>query len=115
MLRLMVRILPIFGKDPRRWGRNGDIDLASLAFEEFPTHASIDFTAVIDRRAEASICHASQGGSAMIRGLMGWATRLMGRKETFMALTHRPSRLRKGPVCRYYGSGLLKEQPLLFT
>jgi LmbE family N-acetylglucosaminyl deacetylase len=84
MLRLMVRMLPLFGKDPRRWGRNGDIDLASLAFEDFPTHAFIDFSAVIDRRAEASICHASQGGSAMIRGVMGWAMRLAGRKETFM-------------------------------
>jgi LmbE family N-acetylglucosaminyl deacetylase len=83
-LRLVVRLLPIFGKDPSRWGRNGDINLAELANVNFPVHALIDFSAVGPQKAAASICHASQGGRAMSTGLMGWAMRLAGQRETFM-------------------------------
>ncbi|HSO27469.1 MAG TPA: PIG-L family deacetylase [Anaerolineales bacterium] len=83
-LRFVVKILPLFGKDPTRWGRNNDIDLASLAIEDFPMHALIDYRDVRDRKDEASACHASQGGSAMIRGVMGWVMRLAGSKESFM-------------------------------
>lgn len=82
-LRLAVRIMPLFGKDPRRWGRNGDIDLASLANVDFPVHAVVDYKPVMERKVEASECHASQGGSAMVRGLMGWMLRLGGSKETY--------------------------------
>jgi LmbE family N-acetylglucosaminyl deacetylase len=83
-LRWAVRLMPLLGKDPHRWGRNGDIDLAELATEDFPVHARIDFTPVKEQKMEASLCHASQGGSGMIRGLMGWVSRLAGSQETFM-------------------------------
>lgn len=83
-LRLAVRVMPLFGKDPHRWGRNGDIDLASLAVEDFPVHAVIDYRPVIGRKQDASLCHASQGGVGMATGLMGWMMRLAGNKETFM-------------------------------
>jgi LmbE family N-acetylglucosaminyl deacetylase len=83
-LRLMVRILPIFGKDPRRWGRNGDIDLTSLAVEDFPTHAEVDFTPVAAIRAEAAACHASQGGVGMSRGIQGWILNRFRKKESYM-------------------------------
>jgi LmbE family N-acetylglucosaminyl deacetylase len=83
-LRLAVRVLPIFGKDPRKWGRNGDIDLASLALEDFPTHAVIDYRPVSERKAEAAACHASQGGPGMGRGITGWLLRLGSTKEAFM-------------------------------
>src|SRR5512134_1138657 len=29
-LKWAVRLMPLFGKDPRKWGRNGDIDLTDL-------------------------------------------------------------------------------------
>jgi LmbE family N-acetylglucosaminyl deacetylase len=83
-LRWAVRILPLFGKDPHRWGRNGDIDLAELATEDFPVHAVVDYAPVKERKFAASLCHASQGGSAMVRGFMGLVTRLAGSRETFM-------------------------------
>lgn len=83
-LRFAVRIMPLFGKDPRRWGQNGDIDLASLAVDDFPTHAVIDYRPVVGRKMDASICHASQGGVTMQRGLVGWMLRLGGSKEAFM-------------------------------
>jgi LmbE family N-acetylglucosaminyl deacetylase len=83
-LRIAVRLMPIFGKDPRRWGRNGDIDLASLAVEDFPVHAKIDFRSVARKKEEASACHASQDGHRITKGITGWIFRLAEGKETFI-------------------------------
>jgi LmbE family N-acetylglucosaminyl deacetylase len=83
-LRYAVRLMPLFGKNPHKWGRNGDIDLADLAIEDFPVHAEINYKPVSEIKTEASICHSSQGGAAMARGLMGWVMRMGGSKETFM-------------------------------
>lgn len=83
-LRLAVRILPLFGRDPHKWGRNNDIDLVKVAEADFPTHAVVDYGAVAQRKDEASACHASQGGSMMVRGVMGWFMRLFGRQERYM-------------------------------
>jgi LmbE family N-acetylglucosaminyl deacetylase len=83
-LRVMTRIMPIFGKDPRRWGRNEDIDLRSLADVHFPTHARINIRSVADIKREAGACHASQGGIQMRRGVMGFVTRIFGEHENFM-------------------------------
>jgi LmbE family N-acetylglucosaminyl deacetylase len=83
-LRLAVRLMPLFGKNPRRWGRNGDIDLASLAIEDFPVHARIDFRRVARKKEEASACHASQDGHRISKGIMGLIFRIAEGKETFM-------------------------------
>jgi len=83
-LRWAVRLMPLFGKDPHRWGRNQDIDLTRLVDQDFSVHAVIDYQAVRERKAQASACHASQGGSGMLRGLMGWMVRLGGRRDSYM-------------------------------
>jgi len=59
-LRHGIRLLHLFGQDPRHWGRNKDIDLVDIAQSQFPVHARIDIRAVADRKARASACHASQ-------------------------------------------------------
>jgi N-acetyl-1-D-myo-inositol-2-amino-2-deoxy-alpha-D-glucopyranoside deacetylase len=83
-LRIAVRLMPLFRKDPRRWGRNGDIDLKSLAVEDFPVHARVDFKSVADKKEAASACHASQDGHRITKGITGWIFRLVEGKETFM-------------------------------
>ncbi|MCF6277785.1 MAG: PIG-L family deacetylase [Anaerolineales bacterium] len=83
-LRIMVSVLPIFGKNPRKWGRNGDIDLKAIAEVRYPTHAKIDITPVMAIKAAAGACHASQGGVGMRRGLMGLVTRIFGEREAYM-------------------------------
>lgn len=83
-LRWVVRAMPIFGQDPRRWGRNQDIDLLALVVDDFPVHAVIDYRSVFEHKRQASLCHASQGGAAMQRGLMGWVMRLAGSRENYM-------------------------------
>jgi LmbE family N-acetylglucosaminyl deacetylase len=84
MLKWAVRIMPFFGKDPRRWGQNGDIDLYSLAKEEFPIHARIKYRPVEESKQSASACHASQGGLVPSRGLMRWLFRLNRGVDEYM-------------------------------
>ena len=83
-LRWATRLMPLFGQNPRKWGRNKDIDLKSLVEVEFPTHARIDIRDVVETKRQAGACHASQGGITMRRGLMGWATRALERHEDYM-------------------------------
>ena len=89
MLRVVVRVLPLFGQDPRRFGRNKDIDLASIASVEFPVHAAIrlDKQAKLARE-KAWACHASQtaGGprQAGVFGLMNRLSTLFGERDLFM-------------------------------
>ena len=89
-LRAAVRLMPLFRKDPSRWGKNQDIDLKSLAGEDFPTHAVIDFNTVRQLKAEASACHASQGGAGMAQGIWGILLRLGGSKEYYMRAFPKP-------------------------
>ena len=83
-LRFAVRLMPLFGQDPRHFGRNKDVDIASLVDDVFPINASIDFSPVREEKAQAAACHASQGGPGMTRGLIGVAWRLLGNRETYM-------------------------------
>ncbi len=84
-LRLVVTVMPLLGRDPRRWGRNGDINLKTIAEVRFPTHVRIDIRPVSGIKRAAGACHASQGGGeTMQRGLIGLARRLFGEYEAFM-------------------------------
>jgi len=84
LLRVVTRLMPLVGADPHKWGRNKDIDLTELTAFDFPVHVRIDVGSVSDVKAAASACHASQEGMAMRRGLMGFATRVMGEHENYM-------------------------------
>ena len=83
-LKWMTRLMPLFGRDPRKWGRNGDINLKDLADVDFPVHVRLDIRSVAEVKQEAGACHASQGGVGMRRGLMGFMTRLLGEREDYM-------------------------------
>ena len=62
------------------------LDLTSLAVEDYPVHAKIQYPKVEERKMAASACHASQGGGRLIRGPMAWILRLFAGKatDTFM-------------------------------
>jgi LmbE family N-acetylglucosaminyl deacetylase len=83
-LKAMTRLMPLFGKDPTKWGRNGDINLKELAEFDFPVHVRVDTHSVVEIKHRASIQHASQGGGQMRRGLMGFVTKVFGEREDFM-------------------------------
>ena len=83
-LRLATRIMPWVGIDPRKFGRNKDVDLKSLVDVDFPVHVSVDTGSVREIAEAASLCHASQGGGQMRSGLMGTIRRLVGDREEYM-------------------------------
>jgi hypothetical protein len=89
-IRLMVKIMPLFGKNPRKFGKNQDIDMKAVADLDFPTHARIDYRSVMDIRDEAALCHASQGGGMMTKGLIGWIRKRLAAYEAFMQVHPAP-------------------------
>ncbi|HMN61032.1 MAG TPA: PIG-L family deacetylase [Anaerolinea sp.] len=84
-LKFMVRVMPLFGRNPRKFGTNGDIDLVSIAEVNYPTHASIDYRPVSAIRDQASACHASQGGGSITgSGIFGYVRRAVMSSEKYM-------------------------------
>lgn len=79
-LKFAARLLPLLGRDPRKFGRNSDIDILSLVEVDFPIHALIDVSGEpSEMRNRASACHQSQLASGPPRnGPMGLLFRLMG-------------------------------------
>jgi LmbE family N-acetylglucosaminyl deacetylase len=89
MLRMAVRLMPLLGQDPRRVGKNKDIDLTSITSVRFPIHARIDYRNVANIRDEAAYCHASQGGGIMSRPIQS-LRRLVASYDTFMRVIPEP-------------------------
>ncbi len=88
-IRVAVRILSLFGQDPHHFGKNRDIDIASLAEVDFPIHSKINIRPVIQVKQQASACHSSQGGGGM-SGAALWITRLLGGTEDYMRAEPQP-------------------------
>ena len=83
-LKWATRLMPLFGQDPAKFGKNKDINLKELAEVDFPVHARLDIRSVAEIKSEAGACHSSQGGGQMRRGLMGFVTRAFGEHEDYM-------------------------------
>jgi N-acetyl-1-D-myo-inositol-2-amino-2-deoxy-alpha-D-glucopyranoside deacetylase len=82
-LRITVRLMKLLGKDPHRYGRNRDIDLAGLVEHEPPVHAVIGLDRqAIRARNDATACYRSQLPGRR-RGVMRLADRLFGGKDLF--------------------------------
>jgi len=85
-LKWATRLMPLWGKDPRKWGRNEDIDLTDLLVD-FPIHVKVNIKPVMDIKREASAEHASQGGGlSRVRGLFGFMNWLFGGEEDYMQI-----------------------------
>jgi N-acetyl-1-D-myo-inositol-2-amino-2-deoxy-alpha-D-glucopyranoside deacetylase len=84
LLKIGVRLLPLFGRDPHKFGANGDIDLVPIAATNFPTNARIDIHSVLEKKEKAGACHASQGGGNMGGGPVRLMMRLFSGTENFM-------------------------------
>jgi Uncharacterized proteins, LmbE homologs len=84
LLKFAVKVLPLVGRDPHKFGSNGDIDLVPIAEASFPTHARIDIRSVLKKKENAGACHASQGGGRMGGGVVSLLMRMFSGSETFM-------------------------------
>lgn len=87
-MRWMIKIMPLFGQDPRHFGRNKDIDLTRRMRDEYPVHAVIRLKKnSVRMRNQAAACHASQGGGRFGGGpfrIIRMIDRLKGPRDYFM-------------------------------
>jgi N-acetyl-1-D-myo-inositol-2-amino-2-deoxy-alpha-D-glucopyranoside deacetylase/mycothiol S-conjugate amidase len=87
LIKLAVRLLPLFGQNPKKFGRNKDIDLTALAGEAMPVNTVLKLDrAALKARDAASSCHRSQlaeGGGPPRRGILSLLEKLFGRRDTF--------------------------------
>ena len=60
VVKLAVRLLPLFGRDPHQFGQNRDVDLVKIASWEVPVTTRIDVGAYVGVRRRAAACHTSQ-------------------------------------------------------
>ena len=87
LLKFAVKILPLVGQNPKKFGRNKDIDLTTLVGEMMPINTVIKLDrAAVKAKDAASVCHQSQlagGGGPPRRGLFSILGLLLGRKDSF--------------------------------
>ncbi len=85
-LKIAVRLMPLFGQDPRHLGVNKDIDIASLVEVDYPVHAVIHLTKQSrETVAMASACYASQlGGTPRRTFLFRLVEKISRRNDLFM-------------------------------
>jgi LmbE family N-acetylglucosaminyl deacetylase len=83
LMRWLARLLPWFGIDPQRFGRNQDIDLVQISQPDYPVHARINYRPAAAAKQQASACHASQEGPPS-SGLLGLIFRLGSQHDTYM-------------------------------
>jgi hypothetical protein len=87
LFKWFVRLMPLVGRNPRKFGRNQDIDLVEITEQDFPVHATLDIRSSTNQATKASNCHASQLDlGTQSQGILGWIFNLTRRrtKDTFM-------------------------------
>ncbi len=86
ILRITVKLMPLFGKNPHRFGKNKDIDLTEMVNVDFPVNAAIRLTKKsIETRNQAMACHGSQlGGGSPRRGILGFINNIFGQRDFYM-------------------------------
>lgn len=83
-LRLFRLLARLRGQNPKKMGRNKDIDMTSLGMDPSKIHATIDYRPYWDLKVEASRAHASQGGGNFARRLPVWIQKRWLASESFM-------------------------------
>ena len=96
LTKMMVKLMPLFGQDPHRFGRNKDIDFTRMIDVEYPVHAVIRLSKqAIEIRNKAAACHASQGGGRPRPGpfrILRIIEKLRGQRDYFMRAYPPPTR-----------------------
>jgi LmbE family N-acetylglucosaminyl deacetylase len=87
-MKVMIKLMPLFGQDPHRAGRNKDIDMTKTFGTKYPINAVIKLKKQsITIRDKAAACHASQGGGRPRQGpfrFLRMIEKLRGQRDYFM-------------------------------
>ncbi|MFC2035974.1 PIG-L deacetylase family protein [Chloroflexota bacterium] len=88
IMKIIIRLMPLFGQDPHHFGRNGDVDLTKITGVEYPVHAVIGLNKqAIEIRNKAVACHASQssgGRRPWLFRVIEAIERIRGSRDCFM-------------------------------
>lgn len=86
LLKIVVKLLPLFGQNPHKFGRNKDIDIASLAKLKFPVDAIVRLSKqTVKIRDKTVACYLSQAdGGSPRASLLGLAVKLFGQRDLYM-------------------------------
>jgi mycothiol S-conjugate amidase len=91
MLRWRILMARLQGRDPRRLGRNHDVDLVAILDHLEPIHARVDIRDYHRQWDAASACHASQLGSTRMPALPLWLRRRLFTHQGFTRIHPQPS------------------------
>ncbi|MEE8418482.1 MAG: PIG-L family deacetylase [Dehalococcoidales bacterium] len=89
LMRVMIKLMPLFGQDPHHFGRNGDVDLTKTTRVDYPIHAVIRLSKkAVETRNQAVACHASQSTGGRRRPglfrMMEIIGKIQGPRDSFM-------------------------------
>ncbi len=85
MVKVFVMLMRLRGRDPKRAGRNKDIDFTKLGIPPAKLHAKIAYSDYWDTKKLASAKHSSQGGgTSNSRALPDWVQRRLMAHEYFI-------------------------------
>jgi N-acetyl-1-D-myo-inositol-2-amino-2-deoxy-alpha-D-glucopyranoside deacetylase len=85
VFKIMVKLMPLFGQNPHRFGRNKDINITELANVEFPVHAVIRLTKQAKKAREMAMeCHASQTGGRPQNALFSFIDKIRRHSDLYM-------------------------------
>lgn len=92
LLRIAVKLMPLFGQDPSKLGRNRDIDLRTVAECRLPIHSRVKTTVYHEIRDQAIACHASQQGGRISGPLrvIRWINRILFGEEDLFSRAYPP-------------------------
>jgi LmbE family N-acetylglucosaminyl deacetylase len=90
MIRFGIWVTRLRGQDPRRLGRNKDIDIVKILDHVEPTHATVEIADYLEVWDAASACHASQLGGRFVR-LPGPVRRRAMRRQGFTRVSPAPA------------------------
>jgi LmbE family N-acetylglucosaminyl deacetylase len=100
LMKLMVKLMPLFGQDPHHFGRNGDVDLTLMIGEEPQINAVVRLNKQsVETRSRAVACHSSQGGGPRRRPglfrMMDLIQKLQGPRDSFRRAYPPPTQYRE--------------------
>jgi N-acetyl-1-D-myo-inositol-2-amino-2-deoxy-alpha-D-glucopyranoside deacetylase len=100
LMKVMIKLMPLFGRDPRHFGRNGDVDLTRTTGGDPPIHAVVRINKQsVEIRNRAVASHPSQSSGQGTRPglfrLMGFLQKLQGPRESFTRAYPPPTRHRE--------------------
>lgn len=76
-IRIGVLMLRLLGRDPRKLGRNNDLDMQAMLDATLPVHARVNVSAYYEVGMRAANCHASQANPREVGGQNGIAKALV--------------------------------------